>query len=154
MLWNVSLDKKISFYTSTFGTVLVEDLYIKYKSSGFVVPRQYFWLLFLLPKVELLYFCTALQVIARNMYTKFGVIWTYVDNVTMWARKVGRRLRKAIPICRLASRHKNDDKQRSLTIARLTQKATIKYFSDWCKAYAYFMQWRIDWYKAYAYFMS
>jgi len=34
-------------------------------------------------KVELRFLCTALQVIARNMHTKYGVIQTYGDKVML-----------------------------------------------------------------------
>jgi len=37
-------------------------------------------------KVELQFLCTALRVIARNMHTKYGVIWTYGDNVMLQTR--------------------------------------------------------------------
>jgi len=37
-------------------------------------------------KVELRFLCTALQVIARNMHTKHGVIRTYGDKVMHWTR--------------------------------------------------------------------
>jgi len=42
-------------------------------------------------KVELRFLCTVLRVIARSMHTKFGVIWTYDDKVTLRTRKAGRR---------------------------------------------------------------
>ena len=42
-------------------------------------------------KVELQFLCTALRVIARNMHTKYGVIRTYGDKVTLRTRKAGRR---------------------------------------------------------------
>ena len=45
-------------------------------------------------KVELRFLCTALRVIARNMHTKFGVIWTYDDKVTLRKKKAGRRGRR------------------------------------------------------------
>ena len=38
-------------------------------------------------KVELLFLCTALRV----MHTKFEVIWTYDDKVTLQTSKAGRR---------------------------------------------------------------
>jgi len=41
-------------------------------------------------KVELRFLCTALRVIARNMHTQFGVIWTYDDKVTLRTRKAGK----------------------------------------------------------------
>jgi len=37
-------------------------------------------------KVELRFLCTALQVIARNVYTKYGVIRTYGDEVMLRTR--------------------------------------------------------------------
>jgi len=37
-------------------------------------------------KAVLWFLCTALRVIARNMHTKFGVIWTYDDKVTLRTR--------------------------------------------------------------------
>jgi len=37
-------------------------------------------------KVELRFLCTALQVIARNMHTKYGVIRTYGDKVMLRKR--------------------------------------------------------------------
>jgi len=37
-------------------------------------------------KVELRFLCPALWDIARNMHTKFGVIWTYNDKVTLRTR--------------------------------------------------------------------
>jgi len=59
-------------------------------------------------KKELWFLCTALQVFARNMHTKFGVIWTFDDKVMLWTRKFGRwRRRKVIPWCRLVRGHKN-----------------------------------------------
>jgi len=39
-----------------------------------------------LNKVELRFLCTALGVIARSMHTKFGVIWTYDDKVSLQTR--------------------------------------------------------------------
>jgi len=39
--------------------------------------------------VEFQFLCTALYVIARNMHTKYGVIWTYGE-------KVMRRKRNAL----------------------------------------------------------
>jgi len=42
-------------------------------------------------KVELRFLCSALRVIARNMHTMFGVIWTYNDKVTLRTRKAGQR---------------------------------------------------------------
>ena len=42
-------------------------------------------------KVELWFLCTALRVIARNMHTNFGFIWTYDDKVTLRTRKARRR---------------------------------------------------------------
>jgi len=41
--------------------------------------------------VELEFLCTALRVISRSMHTKFGVIWTYDDIVTLRTRKAGLR---------------------------------------------------------------
>ena len=37
------------------------------------------------------FLCTALQVIARNMHTKFGMIWTYSDKIMLRTRKSRRR---------------------------------------------------------------
>jgi len=37
-------------------------------------------------KVELWFLYTALQVITKNMHTKFEVIWTYGDKVTLQTR--------------------------------------------------------------------
>ena len=34
-------------------------------------------------KVELRFLCTALQDIARNTHTKFGIIWTYSDSYSL-----------------------------------------------------------------------
>jgi len=65
-------------------------------------------------KVELRILCTALQVIARNVHTKFGVIRTYDDKVTLRTRKSGRcatddAADQSNPyICRLVRRHKNE----------------------------------------------
>ena len=42
-------------------------------------------------KVELRFLCIALWVIAKSMQTKFGVIWTYADKVTLRTRKAGHR---------------------------------------------------------------
>jgi len=45
-------------------------------------------------KVELRFLCTALQVIARSIHTKFGVIWTYDEKVTLRTRKARRQRRR------------------------------------------------------------
>ena len=37
-------------------------------------------------KIELRFLCTALRVIARNMHTKFGVMYTYSDKVRLWTK--------------------------------------------------------------------
>ena len=37
-------------------------------------------------KFELWFLCTALSVIARNKHIKFGVIWTFGDNVMLRTR--------------------------------------------------------------------
>jgi len=37
-------------------------------------------------KVDLRFLCTALRVIARNMHTKYGVIWKYGDKVMLRTR--------------------------------------------------------------------
>ena len=50
-----------------------------YKNQRGIIKKQY--------KAELLFLCTALPVIARNMHTKFWVIWTYGDKVTLRTRK-------------------------------------------------------------------
>ena len=42
-------------------------------------------------KVELGFLCTALQVIARNMHTNFGMTWKYSDKVMLQIRKSERR---------------------------------------------------------------
>jgi hypothetical protein len=59
-----------------------QDMLYKNQSKGIIKKRN---------KVELRFLCTALWVIARNMHTKFGVIWTYVDKVRLRTRKSGRR---------------------------------------------------------------
>jgi len=48
------------------------------KSKGIIQKRK---------KVELRFLCTALRVIAKNMHTKFGVIWAYGDKVSFQTRK-------------------------------------------------------------------
>ena len=45
--------------------------YIKINQRGIIQKRN---------KVELRFLCTALWVIAKNMHTKFGMIWTYSDS--------------------------------------------------------------------------
>ena len=40
-------------------------------------------------KVELRFLCTTLPVIARSMHTKFGVIWTFGDKVTLRTMESG-----------------------------------------------------------------
>jgi len=37
-------------------------------------------------KVELRFLCTAIRIIARNMHTKYGVIWTYGEKVMLRTR--------------------------------------------------------------------
>jgi len=44
------------------------------------------WIIRKRKNVELWLLCTALQFIARKMHTKFKVIWTYDDNVTLRTR--------------------------------------------------------------------
>ena len=57
---------------------------IKISQRGIIQKRN---------KVELRFLRTALRVIARNMHTKFGLIWTYSDKVMLRTRKSGRRSR-------------------------------------------------------------
>jgi len=64
-----------------------QEMLYKINQRGIIEKRN---------QVELRFLCTALRVIARSMHTKFGVIWTYDDKVTLRARKAerpGRRKR-------------------------------------------------------------
>ena len=62
--------------------------------------------------VELWFLCTAPRVIARNMHTKFGMIWqSYAPNKEIWTPPTATPPPppppKVIPICHLFRRHKN-----------------------------------------------
>jgi len=62
--------------------MLGQEMLYKINQSGIIKKQN---------KVELRFVCTALRVIARSMHTKFGVIWTYDDKVTVRTRNAGRR---------------------------------------------------------------
>ena len=51
-----------------------QEMVYKNQSKGIIQKRN---------KVELQFGCTALWVINRNMHTRFGMIWTYSDKVSV-----------------------------------------------------------------------